>query len=95
MESLLVAVRKVCPGFVPSETTIYTLRYIFYSKSDSNPRFSIVSGLWSLHEKTFENALNDDSVLNCLAEYVCEYDSAFCGLVALLKTNEKEDVENA
>lgn len=87
---LLDSIRSVYPDFLPRDTTNYTLRYIFYRVSDEhkNACFSVVTGLWSMHEKMFNDIVSDVNIESALCEYVCEYDSSFCGVVSLVKEKE-------
>lgn len=99
MNTLLDSVSKFVPSFVPNEVTNYTLRYIFYRKSDlasgqRNACFRLVTDLWQGHEALFERLNFDDDISSCFVEYVCEYDTAFAGVCALVK-EKKEDTENA
>lgn len=91
-KTLYDCVEAQVKGFIPDETRNYTLRYIFYRKNDENKNacFSVITALWSMHEKTFSDILDDESIRICLVEYICEYDSSFCGVTALLKS-DKED----
>lgn len=96
--NLLECIHSFCPSFVPNETNNYTLRFIFYRKGDlengvRNACFSVTTGLWSLLESTFERINSDPDISSCLVEYVCEYDSSFCGMVFCVKEIEKNNEE--
>lgn len=93
METLLQAVCAQVKGFTPDPTRNYTLRYVFYRKNDENKNacFSVVTGLWDMHEKTFDSIQQDDNIRIAIVEYVCEYDSSFCGVTALLKSDKEEN----
>lgn len=98
--TLLEQIHAQLPDFVPEDTANYTLRYIFYRKSDleneqKNACFSLVTGLWNMHEDTFNRINADADISSCIVEYVCEYNSALCGQVFLVKAKEKEDEQNA
>lgn len=81
--------------FVPNFKSNYTLRYVFYRKSDlsenkKNACFSVITGLWSEHEMMFARIRADEDISSCIVEYVCEFDSAHCGVCYLVKEKEKE-----
>lgn len=95
-KTLLDSVRSFLPGFVPSESSIYSLRYIFYRKSDlkedkKNACFTIISDLWKAHEVMFANMQKEEDISSCIVEYICEYDSCHAGLNYLVKEKEKEE----
>lgn len=100
--NLLGSIVSQVPAFTVDEKTHYTFRYVFYRKADlesgsKNACFSMVTGLWKDHEAMYERINSDDTISSCIVEYVCEYDSALCGVVGLVKSNEnlKEDKKNA
>lgn len=86
--TLLEIIHKSLPGFSPDPKTIYTFRFVYYGVEDKNRRFSIISGLWDILETTFANVLADEGIVNCLAEYICEFNSEFCGVLSLCKNIE-------
>lgn len=97
-KTLLELVRDLIPDFALRENVSYTLRYIFYASDPDkkNACFSVVTGLWNIHEETYKRLLADDSIGSCLVEYVCEYDSCLCGAVVVLKDEKKvEVIDNA
>lgn len=96
--SLLDSIRSALPDFYVDPTANYTLRYVFYRKSDlesesKNACFSVMTGLWDFHEQAFIRLVADETISSCIVEYVCQYDSALCGQVFLVKEKNKDSLE--
>lgn len=89
--SLYAAIAALVPSFFPVKTRNYTIRYVFFRKEDRQACFSVVTGLWDLHEKTFENLTTDENIAECFCEYVCEFDSDFAGAYIKLKGGEPRE----
>lgn len=89
--TLLDSVHSVNKDFQPNPLTVYTFRFVFYGGKETSHRFNIVSGVWEVLEAAFSALQLDKDIVFCVAEYLCEYDSTFCGIVVPCKYEKKEE----
>lgn len=74
-------------------TVLYTYRYMWRVKNapkgqEARVNFRLVTDTLAGHSAFIERVKQDEAVLDCCREYVCEYDAARVGVVESVVVGE-------